>query len=518
MSRAEVSVDRPPASPASTGTSFVRSFFAHGSVYAVGIAVSQGIAFLLFPFFSRVLTPSDYGIIDLIGLLMTLINVLLADPISEALGRYYVETRDLEDQRSFASTALVWSIGLYTVCIALGLIFVRPLTKFVLGPTVHPDVMVVGLLAIWCSGIMFVTQGLLRWRLLPRAFTVVTVTTATSVTAASAILVLGFDIGVIGAIAGQFIGFGIGAAFAFWLSRELYRFRFDRARLKRMLTYGLPLIPASAGAFLNAYVDRIAIRVRLSLADVGVYGAGYRLSIITSLALLGFQGALTPLVLSRYEHRDTPVALARIFRLFCAIALAVFLGVSVFADEALRILVPPAYYGAAEVVPLVVAGAFLAGMVIFAPGLKIAKRTGLVGLVIAVCGVINAVLAFVLVEPMGIKGPALAFLVGSAGSFVGLMMLSQRFYPVPHNWVRLMIPTLAVVGLVAVAREFLGGTITAGTLAAKLILTVAGGVIILFGLLDPAERDALGRLPLLARQGLHSARRRDRSPQRETPI
>src|SRR5579863_2123403 len=116
--------------------SFVGSVFRQGSVYAVGTVLSQGIAFLLFPFFSRVLSPRDYGIIDLLGLLMTLVNVMLADPVSEALGRYFVDQSDMAGRRAYASTALLWTAFLYTTCIGICFAFVQPLTSLLFGPTV----------------------------------------------------------------------------------------------------------------------------------------------------------------------------------------------------------------------------------------------------------------------------------------------------------------------------------------------------------------------------------------------
>ena len=62
-------------------------------------------------------------------------------------------------------------------------------------------------------------------------------------------------------------------------------------------------MPASTGVFFNGYADRLAIQARMTLGDVGLYGVGYRLSLIVGLTLIGFQGALMPLILRRHEAR-----------------------------------------------------------------------------------------------------------------------------------------------------------------------------------------------------------------------
>jgi O-antigen/teichoic acid export membrane protein len=241
-----------------------------------------------------------------------------------------------------------------------------------------------------------------------------------------------------------------------------------------MLAYSIPLIPASIGSFLNAYADRLAIRTRMTLADVGVYGAGYRLSLIVSIVLVGFQGAMTPLVLSRHEDEDTRAGLATMLRYFAAIALLIFLLISLFADELLHLLTRPAYYAGAKVVPFVVAGAFLGGMYGFAPGLNIAKRTRLLGTIIAATGLLNLALAFALVGPLGVRGPAVAFVVACAAGFAAVMAVSQRVYPVEHSWWRLGIVTATVVGVVVLSRVAFGHEVAVGAIVAKLGLAALG--------------------------------------------
>jgi O-antigen/teichoic acid export membrane protein len=482
-----------PVDPAASSPSLVGRFFRHGATYTLAAVLSQGIAFLLFPFFAHVFSPRDYGIIDLIGLVTNLVNLTVALEISQGLGRFFPEASDNDDRVRYASTALIFTVVMYTLTLGTSLAFVRPLTAVILGGGVHSSLMVVSIATMWCSGMLYLTQDILRWQLRPMAFAVVSVVTATVVTATSAIVVLGFGAGVVGAIAGQLTGFACAAALALYLSRDLFRLRFDRTKFRLMLAYSIPLIPSSIGVFLNVYVDRIAIRARLTVADVGLYGAAYRLSIITSLTLLGFQGALLPLVMSRHELPQTRRDIAHVFRLFCALALIVFVGVSLFADELLRVLTRPAFYGAARVVPLIVAASFFGGMYVFAPGPYIARRTHAVVVVNVVSGVANAVLAFLLARPLGIEGAALAFLIAAAAGFAALMVASQRAYRVPHDWRRILPAGVGVSVLVVVGRLFLAGSPSLLSVAAKVLLSLAACLLVSTLLVGRAELNGLVR-------------------------
>jgi O-antigen/teichoic acid export membrane protein len=471
--------------------SLAQRVFRDGTIYALAGVASQGIAFLLFPFFAHVFDPRDYGIIDLLGVVMILASLTVALEVAQGLGRHFSELRDHDEQRAYASTAWLFTLACYTAIGLVALLFAEPLCDLLLGEEVDPAILRVALGAIWCYGVGYLVIDLLRWRMRPKQFAAVSVTTTAVVTATSAVYVLVLDLGVEGAFLGQLSGFATGGALAAWLNRDLLGLRFSGERLRAMLAYSLPLVPASTGVFLNGYADRVAIQSRLSLDDVGVYGVGYRLSLIVGLTLIGFQGSLMPQVLSRHADLGTPFELSRVFRLFTALALTVTVLVSTFADELLRLLTPPEYHPADDVVPLVVAAAFFGGMYIFAPGLNIAKRTRPVAVVTVLGGLANLGLAFALVGPLGIEGAALAFLVTAAAVFAALMWWSQRLYPAPHPWGRL------VAGLAAGAALTAGGWLLPPVadelwaLPAKLgvaALTVAG----LGALLVLADERAMG--------------------------
>jgi O-antigen/teichoic acid export membrane protein len=505
-------VSEPPGAAAS----FVRTAFGHGALYILGGALSQAMGLLLFPLFAQVLSPHAYGIIDLAALAATLAGVTVGLEVSQGLSRYFLETTDPGERRTLASTALIFTVTTFSIAAAAALVLEGPLSGFLFGRGVSTAVMATAIIGVWCSGILYLTQFLLQIQLRPRAFGVVTVVTTLVGATTSAILVLGFRVGVAGAFVGQIVGAVAGTAVAFGLSRPLYSFRFDFTSLKRMLSYSVPLIPGSVGVFLNAYADRIAIRTRLGVAEVGVYGAGYRLALIVSLLLLGLQGAVSPLVLSRHAEEGTRRELARLFRLFCAVALAVLLLLSLFAIEALHVLTPPAYYAGASVVPFVVAASFLGGMYVFAPGMNIVKKTMRIGVVVGLTGAVNLILAFALVGPLGIRGPALAFLVACAVGFGILMVFSQRVYRVPYDWRRLLPRAIAVGGLLAIASALLDETVSVEYVLIKLGLAAAG-LAVIAGLVDRGEYVELVRLlrelgPMLRRARQRALRRHHATP------
>jgi O-antigen/teichoic acid export membrane protein len=498
---------------AKVGFQMIRRFLADSAVYAVAALLGQGIGLLLFPFLAHHFSPREYGVIDILTLVAIIASLTVALEVNQGLGRHFVDASE-QDRVDYASTALLFTVGAYTVFAAVSLPLAAPLTHVLLGRGVDPWITRVAIVWIWIAGIVYLAQDQLRWRARPRAYAVVAVTTAAVTAGSTAALVFGFGLGVIGALSGQLLGALAAAFVVFGLSRDAYALRFDRRKLSTMLAFSLPLVPSSIGVFLNGFADRLVLQHTRSLTDVGIYGVAFRIATVVTLLLAGFQGAATPLILARRDHPETPDELERIFRLFCAVALIAFLVVSLFADVEVRVLASAAYARADVLVPYLFMSALLFGVYIFAPGLSIAKRTGAFAMVSVSAGLLNLGLALALVPPLGIRGAGLATVASSAWFFLLTMFFSQRHYPVGHGWMRIGAALAVAIGLLALERAVfpfaVADAFAARGLAEKTILSVVGGVAIAALLVRRDERarvwERLRRA--LAPLGLRGASRR----------
>jgi O-antigen/teichoic acid export membrane protein len=443
-------------------------------VYAIPAVLGRAIGFLLFPFFAHALAPSEYGVLDVLTLVATLVGLTIALEVAQGLGRYFIDTDDQLTRRGFASTALWFTVAVYLGWTLVALLAAQPLAGWLLRGEADAGLLRVAIAWITANGLLYLLLNQLRWGLRPRAYAFVSGVNVVLTGVLSAALVLGAHTGVGGIVAAQLAAAAVAAGLAAWLLRGTYGLQFRRELLRPMLAFSLPLVPAGIGGFLLNFIDRGAIRARLTFADIGIYGAGYRLAAVVSLLMLGLQSALTPLVLTRYRELQTPAELARVFRIFVALAVALCAGLGLFADELFRVIAPPSYARGAGLVPILVPAAFFSGMYIFAPGLSIARRTAPIAVIAVASGILNTLLAFMLVGPAGLTGVAAGTLFSSAGGFVALMVLSQRAYPVPHRWPQLLAVAAAAAATIAGTRALTGGPL--GGDALTVVLVKAGAV------------------------------------------
>ena len=99
----------------------------------------------------------------------------------------------------------------------------------------------------------------------------------------------------------------------------------------------------------------------------------------------------------------------------------------------------------------------------------------------------NVALNLVLIPPYGMMGAAVATIAAFATMFVGMAWWSQRIYPVPYQWRRVV--TAAAVGIAIVVAGKLADVNLVVALALALAYPLA---LALFGFYLPAERKAIG--------------------------
>lgn len=413
----------------------LKQFFRDSILYTLVNFLTRGISFILLPFYTRVLTQHEVGILDFISVICSFLSVSIALEVNQGLARYMSECReDLNARRAYSSSALSFSFAIYTILVVVVFLWEKPLAHRLLGTSLDGSILQLAAVAFWINALTYAFQLQLRWTLRSRASAIYATVTCLVTVSSSVFFVVGLRWGLRGVFLGQIAGGGISAVLGYALTRDSFMLVFDVEKLKRMLAYSIPLVPSSVGVVAALFIDRIVIRKMLTLSDVGVYGVGYRIASVISLTMVGFQSALTPLIYAQHRNQKTREDLARLFRWCAALGLVFFMCLSFSVGPVLDLLAPRSYQSAVNVVPPLTLAILFAGLYVFAPGLEITKCTKVVAAINVTSAIANTGLSYLLVPRIGIQGAAYATFLTSFVGFVILMIFSQRHYYVPHLW------------------------------------------------------------------------------------
>lgn len=452
-----------------------RAFVRDSVIYAIPSFISRGLSLFLVPLYTRVLSPSDYGALDMLMVFGSLAGLTVSLEVTQGVARFVSDEKDPDRRVLYSSSAFWFSLICHTLFLAVTLAFTPTLSRLVMGTEGLDAIFRIGMIYLWLNRLFYVIQSQFRWELRSNNYAIVSLLVSFVTVSVAITLAYYLKWGLAGILYGMIAGSLVGCVYGLWHLRASFRFRFEGARLKEMLLFSAPLVPSGISVFASHYIDRLMINHYLSLNDVGLYGIGFRLAGIIGLVMVGFQGALTPLIYSRYREEQTPRQLALIFRVFLAFALLVFLGLSVFAREILWVMTTPAYYSAAPVVIYLVAAILLSNMYIFAPGIDIAKKTHIILWINLCVATLHILFNWLLIPRFGITGAAVASVLGYTFFFAVYMAFGQRLYHVPHKWRPL---GFSVLGVVAMA--FLGSRVEFGMaidVTIKIVFLCASGLL-----------------------------------------
>lgn len=236
-----------------------------------------------------------------------------------------------------------------------------------------------------------------------------------------------------------------------WL--EVRPARFDPRTARTLLAYGFPLLLAGLPGVANEMADRFFLEALLpagsAMEGVGAYSAVYKLSIFLILFNQAFRFAAEPYFFKNAQRDLRQLALAT--RLFAALlALGV---VAVLAGLPwLKHFIADKYWNDLLLLPVLLFANYLLSLSTqISMWYKLSDRT-LMGLWITLFGFALTVAGNVAWIPsLGIMGAAYATLLSYGGMLVLSLMLGQKFHPVPYDWGRLGLYTLAALVLGGIA-------------------------------------------------------------------
>ncbi len=221
----------------------------------------------------------------------------------------------------------------------------------------------------------------------------------------------------------------------------------DRARLKEMMDFSLPLIVAGMGSMIVGCADRPILVKMIGPAAAGVYGTCYKLGIAMMLLVGMFDQAWKPFILERADRPDAGAVVARVLTYFTTLAAWAFLAIVFFIGPLVQAplfgglsLIHPSYWSGLPIVPVVALGYLFNGLyfVMLAP-LMLDKRTGAVSAATWAGALVNILLNWLMIPRLGMMGAAWATLAAYAAMATAVWTLGRSSRPVPYEWKRIAI-------------------------------------------------------------------------------
>ena len=462
----------------------------HSAIYGIGGLVSRIIAVLLLPLYTRYLTPSDYGQIETLLALTTVMGLVLRAGITSAFFRFYFDVEDDDGRLRVLRTSFWFTMVGGTLGLAALLLFASPVATLLFGDADAANLVRAAGVALWATVNYEQMTSLFRVEERSVAFVCASLANVFLTIAVTLLLVVSLDKGAIGVIVGNFSGTLIVYLALLGYRREQLGLQFDRGLLREMNRFGIPLVPTALFLWVTNFSDRFFLVKLADVAEAGLYSVGVRVASAMVLLLTAFRMAWPAFAYSIKDEREARRTYAYVLTYLTVVTAWVALALTLLSPWLVDLLAAPRFADSASVVgPLAFATVSYAAYIVIAIGVGRARRTQFNWVVTGAAAAVNVALNLALIPTYGMMGAALATVAAYTTMAVGMAWWSQRIYPVPYQWRRVATAALAALALAAVGKELDAG------LAAVVVLVLAYPLALaVLGFTSPEERRRLGRL------------------------
>jgi O-antigen/teichoic acid export membrane protein len=379
------------------------------TLYFVGNMAGRLLSLVMIPFYTHHLSTEEYGILALVELSTSIVAIVFGlQSIGQTLTRVYHDQDDVAERRRVVSTTLLGT-ALLAVCIAaLAAIFAGPIAAAINLPG-EIALLRAGFAAMVFSTLAEVVLVYQRMRERSRFFLIYSMVSLAATLVLNIWFIGALHFGVWGFVSSKLAVAGVGSVFllAYAFSEVGLAWRARHARA--LARFGAPLVLSSTAYFSIHFSDRLFL-AHVSKSDVGIYQLAYNFAFLLSILVGDSFGKSWDVTFYSYAADEGwQTRFARIGAWLFFVLGAGAVGISVFGQDVLRLVVPPAYLPPLLMLPVLVFGYFFREIGDFFRNiLLIDLGSGLVGRIALAGAVLNLALNIVLIPRYGIWGAAIA--------------------------------------------------------------------------------------------------------------
>lgn len=427
----------------------------HTSIYALGNITIKLVGILLIPLYTdpKYLSQEEFGALAVLEASAQIIISVLSMAMSQNLTRWYWDEKYSKDKNSIFFTSYSFLLLLLIPLAIILSVSADSLSILLFNDNQYQELLQLTIIASCIQIPNNITLTLVKLQARSAFFSTLQLIKVTIILTLTLVGIIHLNMGLkaiwLSALIGESLIFIILLPYNYRNST----FKFDLKILKEMMSYGFPLMLASISGIILATVDRYMLSSMSGLENTAIYSLGYRIAntlktiITTSLTM-----ALSPLKMQYINKPNNQRFYSKINTYTAFIFILGLLGVSLFSLEIIKTFTgSEAYWEAYSIIPIISYSLFfglLKDNTLI--GLSITKRTKIIGTSIFITSLLNITLNYFLIPIWGIYGASSATLFSQLFFFLFISISSQKAYPIPYEWKKVMLLFLTSLFIISI--------------------------------------------------------------------
>lgn len=401
-------------------------------VYTVANILNSALPFLLLPFLTEYLSPSDYAIVDLFQAASQFAIAIVGLNTFSALSRFYFDAKE-KDFREYVGNSFIVLLASGLVVMLISILFKVQFENFLKIPKEW-----IWLIVLYAFSSNIISTLLSIWQVKYKAVKYGTFRILRT------LLDLSLSIGFIfllkynweGRILGQVIAASTFSliAIAILLNSKYLKLTFNLQKIKELLSFGSPLILHILGGIIIIYSDRLFIANYIGLESTGTYAVGYQVGMIVYLIQTSFNQAWVPWLFERLKKNvfEEKLKIVKFTYIYFIGIIILALAVIFAAPIIYKIFVADSYIKGIEIVGWIAFGFAFDGMYKMVVNyIFYIKKTYIISIITFFTAGLNIALNYYMVTNYGAIGVAQASAISFFVQFILVWIISARLYKMP---------------------------------------------------------------------------------------
>lgn len=402
------------------------------SIYSIGNIFSAAISFLLLPLYTRILTPADYGSLELVYLFSSFLVVFFGLNVELAYTRYYYLFSSESERGELFMTVQIFKV----LCVFFFIWIIAMNYELIVSSyfVFSEGGMLLNLIVFTAAieVLMYAPLNLLRLEERPWPFVLVTMVNVITTILLTIFFLVFLKYGVKGVLYGKLVGTAVSFLLLVFFTLKEWKLQFSLPKLKILIGFSIFLIPINFSSMLINLSNRYFLLEFQTLSDVGVFSLGSKIATIIPILLSEpIKNAFIPYLFSMSEDLDIcRKTLSSFTQFYFLLVSTVVLALSVFSYEIIEIFASSAYTRGGEVVFILsISNMFLGTSALIVLSIHLIKKTWLVTIIWLLSAVINVLMNLWLIPIFGNYGAAFASLISVVSILFFYLMATQLYFP-----------------------------------------------------------------------------------------
>ena len=419
------------------------------AIVSIGKICTQLITFFLLPVYTAVLSNEEYGVVDLLNTLTSLLLPIATLQIEQGIFRYLLDCREnKEKQTTLITTVSKFILVQSAICI---LIFLCA------SPFIHNEykyfLMANLLMGILSSISLQICRGLGD----NKTYAVGSFITGALTVILNVIFIVAFKWGAYGMFIATAISNLLCAIYVF-VKKKIYKYidikQNDKKLLKDIVKYSVPLIPNMISWWIVSASDRTIISAVIGVAQNGIYSAANKFSGIFSTLYSVFNLTWTESASININSEDRDEFFSKIFDFIVRFFGSLCLGTIAVMPFVFGILVNEKFAESYYQIPILILGSVFNILVSFLGSVYVAKKlTKEIAKTSIIAAIINIVVNVALINQIGLYAASISTVIAYFAMFIYRWIDVKKYVSIKTN--KTLIAVLSVSFLVAIITYYL---------------------------------------------------------------